>query len=86
MTVYIIDRQTDRQPALLTTQYRHASCLVEMDNQQVYKSKPFDKGDKVRKLEKKENEIQLKENSKITNKLIRNEDMTKEEAIKQRNN
>ena len=30
--------------------------------------------------------IKSKENSKITNKLIRNEDMTKEEAIKQRNN
>ena len=107
-----------------------------MHNQQVYKSVPFNDGDKVRILEKKEkfdkgkqkfskelytidkkegykllikdekrklkpsellkadkvsnpisqsyinNKIKSKENSKITNKLIRNEDMTKEEAIK----
>ena len=33
-----------------------------------------------------DNKIKSKENAKITNKLIRNEDMTKEEAIKQRNN
>ena len=32
------------------------------------------------------NKIKSKENSKITNKLIRNEDMTKDEALKQRNN
>ena len=105
-------------------------------NQQLYKTVPFDTGDKVRILEKKEKfdkgkqkfskelytidkkegykliikdekrklkpsellkadkvsnpisqtyidrTIKSKENAKITNKLIRNEDMTKEEAIK----
>ncbi len=105
-------------------------------NQTIYKSVPFNDGDKVRILEKKEkfdkgkqkfskdiytidkkegyklivkdekrklkpsellkadkisnpisqsyinNKIKSKENAKITNKLIRNEDMTKEEAIK----
>ena len=113
---------------------RHLNDSVH--NQNVYKSVPFDTGDKVRILEKKEkfdkgkqkfskevytidkkdgyklivkdekrklkpsellkadkvsnpisqsyinNKIKSKENSKITNKLIRNEDMTKEEAIK----
>ncbi len=33
-----------------------------------------------------DNKIKSKENAKITNKLIRNEDMTKQEAIKQRKN
>ena len=33
-----------------------------------------------------DNKIKSKTNAKITNKLIRNEEMTKEEAIKQRNN
>ena len=105
-------------------------------NQQVYKSVPFDTGDKVRILEQKEKfdkgkqkfskdvhtvdkkegykliikdekrklkpsellkadkvsnpisqayidrTIKSKENAKITNKLIRNEDMTKQEALK----
>ena len=113
---------------------RHLNDSVH--NQKVYKSVPFDTGDKVRILEKKgkfdkgkkkfsksvytidkregykilvkdekrklkpsellkadkvsnpisqsyiDNKIKSKEKSKITNKLIRNEDMTKEEAIK----
>ena len=117
---------------------RHLNDSVH--NQQVYKTVPFDTGDKVRILEKKENfdkgkqkfskllytidkregykliikdekrklkpsellkadkvsnpisqsyidnKIKSKEQSKITNKLIRNEDMTKQEALKQRKN
>ena len=113
---------------------RHLNDSVH--NQQVYKSVPFNDGDKVRILEKKEkfdkgkqkfskelytidkkegykiivkdekrklkpsellkadkvanpiaqsyidNKIKSKTNAKITNKLIRNEEMTKEEAIK----
>jgi hypothetical protein len=117
---------------------RHLNDIAH--NQRVYQSVPFNEGEKVRILEKKEkfdkgkqkfsksihtidkkegykilvkdqkrklkpsellkantvsnpisqsyidNKIKSKENAKITNKLIRNEDMTKEEAIKQRNN
>jgi hypothetical protein len=117
---------------------RHLNDSVH--NQQVYKTVPFNSGDQVRILEKKEkfdkgkqkfskelytidkkegykliikdekrklkpsellsvktisnpisqtyidNKIKSKTNAKITNKLIRNEEMTKEEAIKQRNN
>ena len=112
---------------------RHLNDSIH--NQQVYKTVPFDIGDKVRILEKKEkfdkgkqkfskelytidkkegykiiikdekrklkpsellkadkvsnpisqsyidNKIKSKEQSKITNKLIRNEDMTKKEAL-----
>ncbi len=117
---------------------RHLNDSVH--NQQVYKTVPFNSGDKVRILEKKEKidkgkqrfskelytidkregykliikdekrkwkpsellkadkvsnplsqayidrTIKSKENAKITNKLIRNEDMIKQEAPNQRNN
>ena len=110
--------------------------MIVVHNQQVYKTVPFNSGDQVRILEKKENfdkgkqkfskeiytidkkegykiiikdekrklkpsellkadkvsnpisqayidrTIKSKENAKITNKLIRNEDMTKQEALK----